>query len=236
MTVFPSLTGALSRYGCCVVRGRENAREAPAVELCSSAHTGPGEAQAMRWNEVARLLRHLQRDHDLDALSEIVRLTQDWLFRMALGVTANREDAGDLVQETYLALVERYDTIRNPEKLRAWLASVLRRKVREQKGPRRLLILDPQSLDEVAPSQGNSQSPLGFLLRQENRREIAQALQEAIDSLTPRERECFTLIQFEGLSAEEVAKRLGLKLSSVKTYHSRARTRLQRHKGLRKWL
>ena len=186
--------------------------------------------------EVAALLRRLQSEHDFAALSEIITLTQDWLLGRALWFTRKRAEAEDLVQEVYIVLIERYDTIRKPESLHSWLETVLRRKVGEQKGPDWLLILEPQSLDEVAPSHGNSQDPLDFLLGEENRREIAQALQEAMDSLTPRERECFALIRFEGLSEERVAERLWLKLSSVRAYYSRARAKLLRHKKLRRWL
>jgi RNA polymerase sigma factor (sigma-70 family) len=57
-----------------------------------------------------------------------------------------------------------------------------------------------------------------------------------MDSLTPRERECFTLIRFEGLSEEKVAERLGLRRSSVCAYYSRGRAKLLRHKKLRRWL
>ncbi len=54
------------------------------------------------------------------------------------------------------------------------------------------------------------------------------ALQQAIQSLPPRQREVFTLREVEGYSCHEIAAQLGITASSVRTHFQNARRHLQK--------
>ncbi|WP_213457035.1 RNA polymerase sigma factor [Rhizomonospora bruguierae] len=49
------------------------------------------------------------------------------LWSVARGLGLTRPDAADVVQTTWLRLVERLDTLREPERLGSWLATTVRR-------------------------------------------------------------------------------------------------------------
>jgi RNA polymerase sigma factor (sigma-70 family) len=49
------------------------------------------------------------------------------LWYIARGMRLNREDAADAIQTTWLHLVERIDTVRQPESIGSWLATTMRR-------------------------------------------------------------------------------------------------------------
>lgn len=49
------------------------------------------------------------------------------LWFIARGMRLNQEDAADAIQTTWLHLVERIDTVRQPESIGSWLATTMRR-------------------------------------------------------------------------------------------------------------
>ena len=57
--------------------------------------------------------------------------------------------------------------------------------------------------------------------------EVRQALQQALDTLTPEHREIFLLRQMRQLSYEEIGRLLGLESGTVKSRLSRAKKQLR---------
>ncbi|SCL29415.1 RNA polymerase sigma factor, sigma-70 family [Micromonospora rhizosphaerae] len=79
------------------------------------------------------------RDHEIETLVERVRagdqaawvtLTDRYtglLWSIARAMRLTDEDAADAVQTTWLHMVERLDTLRDPQRLGSWLATTMRR-------------------------------------------------------------------------------------------------------------
>jgi RNA polymerase sigma factor (sigma-70 family) len=67
------------------------------------------------------------RDGDRAAWTELADRYSNLLWSIARGLGLNSADAGDAVQMTWLRLVERIDTVRQPEYLGRWLATTARR-------------------------------------------------------------------------------------------------------------
>lgn len=55
------------------------------------------------------------------------------LYRLAVRLTGNSQNAEDLVQETYLKALRAFSTLRHPERVRAWLFQILSRQVMDQR-------------------------------------------------------------------------------------------------------
>lgn len=121
------------------------------------------------------------------------------LFRFALSLSRNEDEAGDLVQETFLIWAEKGHQLGDPRKAKTWLFTTLhreflgrrRRQVRfphqeiEQAGPE-LLVIDPAVaesldwpvvLDALAQVDELFQAPLAlFYLEDNSYQEIAEML------------------------------------------------------------
>ncbi|MFI5842454.1 RNA polymerase sigma factor [Catenuloplanes sp. NPDC051500] len=67
------------------------------------------------------------RNGDADAWAALTARYTNLLWSIARGMRMSEPDAADAVQTTWLRLVERLDTIREPERLGSWLATILRR-------------------------------------------------------------------------------------------------------------
>jgi len=67
------------------------------------------------------------RTGDEDAWPELVRRYDGLIRAVVSQFSMNSADSGDAAQNTWLRLFERADTVREPEKLGAWLATTARR-------------------------------------------------------------------------------------------------------------
>jgi RNA polymerase sigma-70 factor, ECF subfamily len=164
------------------------------------------------------------RRGDGDALETLILRYQPRVFRFGLKMCRNVEDAGDIVQETLLALARKIGDFRGDASVSTWLFAIarnacIRRRRRSKFAPAReesLEHLDAGLREGIAdPSTGPERAVFGH--------EIEQRLADAIDTLEPGQREVLVLRDVEGLSATEVAEVLGIQVDAVKSRLHRAR-------------
>jgi RNA polymerase sigma-70 factor (ECF subfamily) len=135
------------------------------------------------------------------------------LWRQAARLTRCREDAEDLLQETLTAAFQKFDQLRDPNKLRPWLMAILRRRffnhVRLVR--RRLRGLEELRVMPVAENEG----PDG---------EVAAV---ALGLLPPDQHWLLTMYYIEELSTAEISTVLGITNANVRQRLHRARTALE---------
>jgi RNA polymerase sigma factor (sigma-70 family) len=67
------------------------------------------------------------RDGDADGLDELVRLLSPVLWQVVRATGLDRDRAEDVVQTTWIALVDHVDSITSPQGISAWLCTSARR-------------------------------------------------------------------------------------------------------------
>jgi RNA polymerase sigma-70 factor, ECF subfamily len=171
----------------------------------------------------AGLIEAAQRG-DADALEALILRYQPRVFRFGLKMCRNVDDAGDIVQETLLALARKIGEFRGDASVSTWLFAIarnacIRRRRRSKFAPVReesLERLEAGVRDAIAdPASGPERAAFGH--------EIEHHLARAIDALEPGQREVLVLRDVEGLSAPEVAEVLGIHVDAVKSRLHRAR-------------
>ena len=118
------------------------------------------------------------RAADPAAWAELDDRYTNLLWFIARGMRLNQEDAADAVQTTWLRLVERIGTVRQPEAIGSWLATTMRREC--------LAILRRRSrtpVSEIVADVQDEADPLDSALL---RREQDSALWRAFRALKPR--------------------------------------------------
>lgn len=147
------------------------------------------------------------------------------VYRFALRLTANPEDAEDLAQETFLRAWRHRGGIREPGAVRVWLftiaANLWRDRLRRRK--RWPLVLDAVGDDQQARAMPPDREAIA--------REDHDRVVEAMDSLPPRQREVLYLHAREQLSVGEIAQVLGISADAVKASLSLARRRMRERFG-----
>jgi RNA polymerase sigma factor (sigma-70 family) len=158
-----------------------------------------------------------------DLFEEAYRSSGTAVLGYALRRSASREDALDVVAETFAtAWRRRADLPADPGEVRPWLFAIARRclanAARTNRRADRLGTRLAASFTEGAlpdPSAVHEH-------RAENRR-----VRQALDELSPDDRELVTLVAWEGLAPADAAAVLGLSPGAARVRLHRARTRLR---------
>jgi RNA polymerase sigma-70 factor, ECF subfamily len=145
----------------------------------------------------------------------------DSLYNFAHWLTQRREDAEDLVQETFAKALKGFGSFQPGTNFRAWIFRILRNTFLTSRSglaaTATTLPLNEEEDEQVlTPSPNNPESLL--LARLE-----AGALQDAIAALPVPYREVLLLADVEEMSYQEIAETVGIPIGTVMSRLSRAR-------------
>jgi RNA polymerase sigma factor (sigma-70 family) len=148
-------------------------------------------------------------------------------FGWALACCArNRVEAEDVLQASYLKVLEGRARFDGRSSVKTWLFGVIRRTAIEERR-RRLLRL------RVHESQA-AQAPFTLDLTDTDPIDDAQRLSEliaALASLAPRQREVLHLVFYQGLTIEDAAAVMRVSVGTARTHYERGKHRLRAHLG-----
>ncbi|MCP3913975.1 MAG: sigma-70 family RNA polymerase sigma factor [bacterium] len=184
----------------------------------------------MTWNTNTSILARLETFSDDTAWTSLVDHFERPLTRYAQRTGLSPAVARDVVQETLIAFAQAYrggNYDRSRGRLSGWLFGIARREVA---GARRRL-----ALDRLQPAESSfvndtpeTEDALERIWEEEWRGAILERCVERVrQEVEPATWQCFALQAFEGLSADEVVKRLGLPRTRVYNAKHRISRRLR---------
>ena len=163
------------------------------------------------------------RGGDKAALEKLIERHQAQVYRFGMKMCRDPEDAADVLQDTLLAMARGVRDFRGTSSLSTWLYSVARsfciKKRRRSKFAPEQPSLEMTTLPEAAQLADPGRSPDEELAK----KQVEQALEQAIGALDPMYREVLILRDIESLTAPEVAEVLGITVQAVKSRLHRAR-------------
>ena len=151
----------------------------------------------------------LEEVKNLRSAEELVCQYQNMLYRVALSHTGVKEDAEDMVQETFLRWLSLKPDFENEEHEKAWLLRViinLCTNLVKKKGNR-----GTAELLDIYPARDSFQAEL----------------MDTVMKLPPAYRDAIYLFYYEGYSTAEIAQIMEQKESTVRSYLHRARKQLK---------
>lgn len=165
------------------------------------------------------------------AFEEVVTDHLDALHRTALRLCAGNEaDAEDLLQESLLRALQRYDALHNPAAAKSWLFTILvrnnlnRLRSRQRRGETLSSDLDGAQF-EAALEAWNPSATQDEALDQIDLRD---SLGRSLDRLDESLRQVVWLADVEGFRQTELAKMLGIPEGTVASRLFRARNELRK--------
>ncbi len=166
---------------------------------------------------------------DLAAFEELVNRYERKIFRLALNITGNREDAEDVLQEAFLKAYTNLDRFQGDSRFYTWLVRIAVNEGLMKLRKRRPNVVsfdqELEAEDDLLPRQVEDWGP-----NPEQRFaqiELQRILDEAIAGLEPDYRIVFVLRDIEQLSSEETAQALDISVPAVKSRLLRARLKLR---------
>jgi RNA polymerase sigma-70 factor (ECF subfamily) len=161
------------------------------------------------------------------SFEEIVMPHLGTVYRAAIAMCGNREDAEDLAQATFLKAFERFETFKKGTNCKAWLLSILRNKwidlIRHRSTIGQVVQIDENLIVRQEQIDELNYSNCEDLLANFSDGQVIKALR----SLPDEQRLILFLIDVEQLRQEDVAEIMDVPVGTVKSRTSRARAILK---------
>jgi RNA polymerase sigma-70 factor (ECF subfamily) len=174
--------------------------------------------------DVALVERH--RCGDLQAFDEVYERFGEMVYNLALRLAGNREEAADLTQEIFLRIFRHLGSFGGRSTLKTWVFRIAINHCRDRLSRHYPVT---QSIDEDVEDGGGvtiadpGRGPEELAVAHDQGRRVM----EGLSRVQPVFREAVVLRDLEGLSYEEIAEVLGVRVGTVRSRIARGREQLR---------
>ena len=179
----------------------------PAAATEATGSTGPADA-ALEWTP--------------PSWEEVVREHSARVYRLSYRLTGNRHDAEDLTQEVFVRVFRSLSSY-TPGTFEGWLHRITTNLFLDQVRRKQRIRFDSLPDDAGDKLAGSDHGPE----RAWEHNNLDHDVQAALDTLPPEFRAAVVLCDIEGLSYEEIAATLDVKLGTVRSRIHRGRSQLR---------
>jgi RNA polymerase sigma-70 factor, ECF subfamily len=176
------------------------------------------EAPAQSADDEAVLVERV-RGGDPAAFEVLVNRYLRRAFSVAYRLLGQKEDAEDLVQEAFMAVLQRIDTFQAGRPFAPWFFRILVNRGLNARKARSLRAVD--DIPDTAAHHGPSPE------REAERTELGERLRSAMERLPERQRTIVQLFDLEGMAGPEIAEILEISDGTVRWHLHEARKTLR---------
>ena len=165
------------------------------------------------------------KDGDKAALAQLVQTYSGKIYNLALRILRNKEDAEDILQETFLTVVEKLHTFDGRSGFFTWIYRIATNASLMKLRKKKLVFKDIANEDDYNDSIESrvfvdwTQDPSINVYDEE----VKKKIDEAVNKLSDIYRSVFVLRDIEGLSIKETSAILNISEENVKIRLRRAR-------------
>lgn len=167
---------------------------------------------------------------DLDAFNRLVLAYQDMVYAQAYRMINEPEVAEDATQDAFISAYRKIKSFRGGS-FKAWLLRIvtnacydeLRRRQRRPTTPLEPLDQDDEEVESPAWLADPGESPEDAA----ERAQLAEALQDCLQGLSPEFRAVVILVDIQGMDYQETSDAVGVALGTIKSRLARARLKLR---------
>ena len=173
------------------------------------------------------------RNGNFDAFEKLVARYERQIYTLALRIVGRSQDAEEVVQETFLSVVQHIRDFQERSSFHTWLVRIATnhalKLLRKRKGQAAVSLDQPANDSDDAPLPHPefiaewADEPSRLALR----REVQETVDRALAHLDEKYRVVFVLRDIQELSTEETARLLGISVANVKVRLLRARLMLR---------
>lgn len=155
-------------------------------------------------------------------ISDLVRQHHVLLYRYAYRLSGSAADAEDLTQETYLIACRRLEQLREHDRAKSWLCTILRNTYLKRLRDTNQVKLDTPAMEAIPAAVTQTRMPLGI---------DSERLQAALGELPESFRTPLILYYFEEFSYKEIAEQMDVPIGTIMSRLARAKAHLRQQLG-----
>ena len=183
------------------------------------------------------------RQGDKNAFNDIYEMTyRNALFTAKKLLNDNEDDAWDVIQESYMQVLNKIETLENPDAFSGWFNMIIVNKAKEFLRKNGRISKKTMSFDDVKVDSSDDENlTLDNVIEDEQQelelisspeqKELSKDIMALVDALGDDRREAILLHYFNDMSVKDIAASLGVNENTVKSRLFQARKELE--KGVR---
>jgi RNA polymerase sigma-70 factor (ECF subfamily) len=149
-------------------------------------------------------------------IESIWRQFHDPLYAFVRARVADQDAAEDILQDVFLRIHTRIETLRDETKLDAWIYQITRNVITDYYRAKPIPAPLPEQTPDADPAE-----------QDELAEKLAPSIREMVNALSPAYHEAFLLTEINGISQVELAQRLNISVSGAKSRVQRARAQIR---------
>ena len=164
---------------------------------------------------------------DREARRELFESYRESAYQVAYRVTGRAEDALDVVQDSFIAAFDKLDRFQRESGFKTWLLRIVTNRALDLLRARKVRLAVPVDGDDDGGPQLAARETDDAAAPSMERRELAQQLEQAVESLPADQRAVFALYAGGEMTYGQIAEALGVPIGTVmsRLYHARRRLR-----------
>jgi RNA polymerase sigma factor (sigma-70 family) len=160
---------------------------------------------------------------DLQAWNRLVDQYSRLIWSITVSFKLVESDAADVVQTTWMRLIEHIDRIEQPARIGSWLASTARNECLRHVAARKRIVLIDEDVEFDSMDQHGPEIDEGLLAR-----ERARDVRQAMSHLPPQWQRLMELLMSDPpVSYAEISDKLGLPIGSIGPTRGRCLAKLR---------
>jgi len=177
---------------------------------------------AVAYQDIHREIIELSKTGNSKAQFQLYKLYSDAMYNICYRMMGNKEEAEDMLQESFTEAFLKLGTFRYESAFGAWLKRIVVNKcINSIKRKKAELIYTDQLPDKKTDNQGEDELDTATLK--------VRDVQNAIEKLPQGYRVIFSLYLLEGYDHSEIAQILKISASTSKSQYSRAKQKIKEH-------
>ena len=161
---------------------------------------------------------------DMPSWAELVSEHADGVYRLAYRLSGNQQDAEDLTQETFMRVFRSLKSYK-PGAFKGWLHRITTNLFLDMVRHRATIRMEALNETTYDKYPGSEPMPDEAYINSN----LDPTLESALFSLSPDYRVAVVLCDMEGMSYEEIAETLGVKMGTVRSRIHRGRKQLREY-------
>lgn len=183
-------------------------------------------------------LIHEFKDGNTKAFDLLVLRYQEKILKLAYQIVRNKEDAWDLSQETFLRAYRSLHKFKEKASFYTWIykicINVCLSFIKKSKREKVILSMDLINENQLIEEKTMNYSTNSEIELRIHQQEIAKAISNALEKLPLQQKIVFMMRHYDQLKNEEIAEKLHISISGVKSNYHHAIKKLQ--KLLKNWI